>query len=327
MPPDNINAMIEPFDKLTVLVIGDFMLDRFIYGEVSRISPEAPIPLIDISREVLQLGGAANAVKNISSLGGKTIAVGVVGDDWFGKRLTCLLEDAGINVDGIIDCKDRPTTVKTRLIAGNQQLIRFDRENRDPIDADLVDVLINFVEQKIDSVDVILISDYNKGVITRVLLERLVSLNKKYNKPMVVYPKVDPSFNYKGVTLLLTNQDSACSVTGIKQINETSLRNMGHWLLSHLEPQNVLILHGRKGMSHFDEKGNVTQIPNTLKESRNITGTIDTVAGLISLSLPVCKSEIHTTLHLATVGMTIVSRKAEDRTVTRQEIIQTLKEI
>ena len=327
MVSDNLNEIIENFDKVTVLVIGDFMLDRFIYGEVSRISPEAPVPLIDISHEVLQLGGAANAVKIISSLGGKTIAVGIVGDDWFGKRLTRLFEDTGINVDGIQECMDRPTTVKTRLIVGNQQLIRFDRENRNPISADLEDVLVNFVEQRIESVDVILISDYNKGVITRILIDRLVSMNKKYNKPVVVYPKLDPSFNYKGVTLALINQESACSITGIKQINETSVRNMGNWLLSHLESQNVLIIRGQQGMSLFDEMGNVMQVPNTAKEHHTLTGMIDTIAGLISLSLPAYKSDIRETLHLVDIGRKIMSRKTEDCTVTQQEIVQILKEI
>ena len=327
MKRDKLNLILDHFDQISVIVIGDLMLDRFIYGNATRLSPESPVPLIDVATEVFRLGGAANAVNNIRVLGGKVIAVGVIGDDWFGKRLTGLLKEDGIDTTGIIECGERRTTVKTRVIAGQQQLLRFDRETREPIKKEYIYAILDFLKNKIASADVVLISDYNKGVVTRDLFKGLLSLAEKFDKPILVYPKVEQSLDYKGINTFITTIGNAISVTGIKQINETSLRNIGQWLLTHLECDHVIITHEKGGLSCFDRKGTVTHIPPTTTEFMNITGTIDTVACITALSLPSCISDMIESAILANIGADIAGIKKETSTVTRDEINSKIKDI
>ena len=312
--------IINQFDRASVLVIGDLMLDRYLNGNFLRISPEAPVPLIDITNESYRLGGAANAIHTICTLGGKAIAVGVVGDDWFGKRLIGLLKLEKVDTTCVIEIKERPTTVKTRVIVGQQQIIRLDRENKDVINDGFSQSILDFIEKNIESVDVILISDYNKGVVTNMLLEGSIELAKKFRKPIIVYPKVENFLGYKGVNIVITDLDKASSFTGIRQINETSIRNMGQWLLTHLECEFVLITRGSDGISLFEKAGGVTHIPSIAREVRNITGTVDTVASLISLSLASGVSNMIDSIHIANTAVGIVVEKPEATTVTQDEL-------
>lgn len=320
MTSEEQTKIIEHFDRASVLVIGDLMLDRYLNGTMSRISPDAPAPLIDINYECFRLGGAANAIHTLSTLGGKVLAAGVVGDDWFGKRLVGLLKLEKVDVTSVIKIKERPTTVKTRVIVGQQQIIRLDRENKDAINDEYSQSILDFIRNNIELMDVILIADYNKGVVTNNLLEGSIELAKKFKKPVIVYPKVEHFLNYQGVTIIITDLEKACSFTGIKHINETSIRNMGQWLLTHLECEFVLITRGNDGMSLFDEKGGVTHIPSIAKEVRNITGTVDTVASLVALSLATGVSNIIGSIHLANIAAGIVVEKPEAMTVTRAEL-------
>ena len=174
--------IINQFDRASILVIGDLMLDRYLNGIMSRISPEAPAPLIDITYESFRLGGAANAIDNICTLGGNVLAVGVVGDDWFGKRLIGLLKQEKVDTSCVIEINERSTTVKTRVIAEKHQIIRLDRESKDPINDEYCHSILNFISKNIEHVDVILISDYNKGVVTNNLLKGVKDLAKKFKK-------------------------------------------------------------------------------------------------------------------------------------------------
>jgi D-glycero-beta-D-manno-heptose-7-phosphate kinase len=312
--------IIEQFDKASVLVIGDLMLDRYLIGAISRISPEAPVPLIDITDESYRLGGAANAIHTIRTLGGKVIAAGVVGDDWFGKRLIGLLKQEKVDTTCIIEIIERPTTVKTRVIVGQQQIIRLDREKKDTINDRFSQSILDFIGKNIDAVDVILISDYNKGVVTNMLMEESIKLAKKFKKLIIVYPKVENFLGYKGVNIVITDLEKASSFTGIRQINETSIRNMGQWLLTHLECEFVIITRGNDGISLFEITGGVTHIPSIAKEIRNITGTVDTVASVISLSMASGVSNLIDSIHLANIAVGIVVEKPEATTVTQDEL-------
>lgn len=320
MNSKELKEIVESFEKNCILVIGDLMLDRFIEGTVSRISPEAPVPVVDVISESFRLGGAANAISNIRLLGGNVIAVGVVGDDWYGRRLIGLLKQEGVDTECVIVCKDRPTTVKTRVIAGQQQIVRIDREKRDAIDYEYTETILQFLNKKIKDVDALLISDYDKGMVTNKLLERLIPLAKKFGKMVVSYPKVDHFLDYKGVTIVITNLEKASTVTGISKINETSIRNMGHWLLTHLECEYVLITRGRDGMSLFEKSGNVTYIPAIAKEVRDVTGAGDTVTSLIALSLASGVTNMVNSAMLANIAAGIVVGK-EGATVARDELI------
>jgi len=319
--------IIEQFKKSSVLVIGDLMLDRYLNGTMSRISPEAPAPLIDITSENFRLGGAANAIKNICALGGNVLGVGVVGDDWFGKRLIGLLKQENVDTTCVIEIKERPTTVKTRVIAGQQQIIRLDRECKDPVPDVYCQSILEFISKNIELVDAILISDYNKGVITNKLLKGSIELGKKFKKPIIVYPKIEHYLDYKGVTIVITDLEKAGSITGIRQINETSIRNMGQWLLTHLECEYVLITRGKEGVSLFQKNGCVTHIPSIADEVRNITGTVDTVASIITLSLASGISNIIDSTHLANIAVGIIVGKREVIAVTQDELKHKINQI
>lgn len=284
---EELKKVVERFDSARILVIGDVMLDRFIVGTVSRISPEAPVPVVDLTSEIFKPGGAANAINNIKALGGKVIAAGVVGDDASGRKLIDLLKQSEINTEGIIVIKNRPTSVKTRIIAGQQQIVRIDREKRDGVDTEWTQQIMEFVNKKIDDIDAILISDYDKGVITNKLLEDVIPFAKKYNKPVIVDPKIEHFLDYKGVTIVTPNIKEASAATGISPINETSIRNMGQWLLTQLECDTVLITRGKDGMSLFEKDGNITHIPTVAREVFDVTGAGDTVTGVVALCLAV----------------------------------------
>ncbi len=320
MNTQELKEIIEKFDRNCIMVIGDLMLDKFINGTVSRISPEAPVPLVDVISETFRLGGAANAINTIRVLSGNVIAVGVTGDDWYGKRLTDLLKQIGVDTECVLVCKDRPTTVKTRVIAGQQHIVRIDREKRDAIGYEYTKTIMDYLSKKIEGIDALLISDYDKGVVTNKLLDGLIPLAKKFEKPIVVYPKVEHFLDYKGVTIVITNVEKASAVTGINQINETSIRNMGQWLLTHLECEYVLINRGKEGMSLFEKSGSITHMPSIAQEVRDVTGAGDTVASLIVLSLASGATKMLNSAVLANIAAGMAVEKFGSAAVTRDEL-------
>ncbi len=326
MDPEEQIKIVEHFNKATIMVIGDLMLDRYLNGTLSRISPEAPAPLVDITSESFRLGGAAHAISNICTLGGRVSAIGVVGDDWFGKRLIGLLKQENVDATCVVEIKERPTTVKTRVIAGETQIIRLDRECKDPVNDDYCQSILNNIKKNIEHMDAILISDYNKGVVTNKLMKGTISLAKIFKKPIVVYPKVEQFLDYKRVNLVITDLEKAGLVTGIRQINETSIRNMGHWLLSHLECEYVLITREKEGFILFEKNGNVTHIPSTVEEVRTVTGTVDIVASVISLSLASGINILEST-YLANIAHGIIAEKRKATPITPDELKSKIHQI
>lgn len=316
---EELNKVVERFDSVRILAIGDVMLDRFITGTVSRISPEAPVPVVDLVSETFKLGGAANAITNMKTLGGEVVATGVGGSDISGRKLIDLLKQSGINTDGITITHDRHTTTKTRIIAGQQQIVRIDREQKEAISPEYIQQILDFISTKIDDVDAILISDYDKGVITNRLLREVITSAKKHDKPIVVDPKVEHFLHYKGVTIVTPNLKEASDVTGISPINETSVRNMGQWLSTRLECNAVLITRGKDGMSLFEKDDNVTHIPTVAREVFDVMGAGDTVAGVIALCLAVGADMIDAAT-IANTAAGIVVGKRGTATVTTEEL-------
>ncbi|MGA2105707.1 MAG: PfkB family carbohydrate kinase [Methanoregula sp.] len=327
--PENAALMriVDRFSETTVLVIGDLMLDRFIYGTVSRLSPEAPVPLVEETHETYRLGGAANAVSNIHMLGGHVLVSGIVGNDWFGRQLTGLLKQDGIDTAGVLECNERPTTIKSRVIAGKQHLLRLDREIRTPISTDFENKILASVHAIIGSVDVILVSDYNKGVVTRSLLEGLIACAKKSDIPVIVYPKIGPSCDYLGVSVFIIPLENAVEMTGIKQINETSIRNMGQWLLTRLECDSILITRGKEGMSLFDKNGDVTHLSSQKTPSPGEAMTMDTIASVIALALPSGQNHVNADIvRLAAIGSSIASASREPGVISRKDLMDHIRE-
>lgn len=277
--------ILNNFKKAAVLVIGDLVMDQFIWGKVRRISPEAPVPVVEVNSESLMLGGAANVVNNIHSLGGKVLVCGVIGKDDMGKNLIHELRLKGIASDGVIVENNRPTSVKTRIIAHSQQVVRFDREKKDKIELDTMQTIVDYAKEKIDFVNVVVISDYAKGVISEDLVEEIIAIARKKNKPVAVDPKVSHFDFYKDATIVTPNNDEASQASGVDIENDKSLLRAGEVLLNKLGSDAVLITRGEHGMSLFENSGSITHIPTVAQEVYDVSGAGDTVIGTVALCL------------------------------------------
>jgi len=316
---EDLKAVINKFDDTHILVIGDMMLDQYIMGTVSRISPEAPVPIVDFSSEIFKPGGAANAISNIRSLGGKVIPVGIIGNDMNGRKLINLLKKNRINTEGIFTIQNRPTIIKTRIIAAQQQIMRIDQENRNNLENKWNQKIFDFINSQIYNVDAILISDYDKGLITDKLIETVVSIARKNNKPIIVDPKVDHFLIYKDITVITPNLKEASIATGINFINEASIVNMGQWLLAKLRCDAVLITRGKDGMSLFEKNGNVAHIPTVARAVFDVTGAGDTVTAVVTLCLATGAGMIESAT-IANVAAGLVVEKLGTATVTKEEL-------
>jgi D-beta-D-heptose 7-phosphate kinase/D-beta-D-heptose 1-phosphate adenosyltransferase len=277
--------ILNNFKKASVLVIGDIVMDHFIWGKVRRISPEAPVPVVEVNSESLMLGGAANVVNNIHSLGGKVLVCGVIGKDDMGKNIVHELRLKGIPSDGVIVEENRPTSVKTRVIAHSQQVVRFDREKKDKIHLDTMKLIIDYTKGKISSVDTVVISDYAKGIISEELVEEVINIAKRKGKPVAVDPKVSHFDYYKYATIVTPNNDEASQASGVDIESDSSLLRAGEVLLNKLGSDAVLITRGEHGMSLFENNGSITHIPTVAKEVYDVSGAGDTVIGTVALAM------------------------------------------
>jgi len=281
-----LTAYVDRFSAARVLVVGDIVLDHYIWGKVSRISPEAPVPVVDVTRESLLLGGATNVVNNIHSLGGLVSVCGVIGQDAAGKQLLHLLHEQGIRTEGLIVDSARPTTIKTRVIAHSQQVVRFDRETKERIGRDTHHRIFDYVGKQLsEGLDAIVLSDYCKGVVTSGLVWDIVRLAKKHKVIVAVDPKVSHFGMYSGVTILTPNITEASIGANMEIDNEQSLLKAGKLLLKRLKCDAVLITRGEQGMSLFDRIGRVTHIPTVAREVFDVTGAGDTVISTLTLAM------------------------------------------
>lgn len=281
-----LNKHIDLFPATRVLVVGDIVLDHYIWGNVSRISPEAPVPVVNVTKENLLLGGAANVVHNIHSLGGSVRVCGVIGRDEAGKQLLHLLRSQGINTDGLVTDQNRPTTIKTRIIAQSQQVVRFDRETKDKIEKETHRQIFNYVKQQVDEgLDAIVLSDYCKGVVTKDLVKDIVNLARKNEVIVSVDPKVSHFGMYSNVTILTPNVNEASIGSRIEISDEESLLKAGRLLLKKLKCRAVLITRGEQGMSLFEHGGKITHIPTVAQEVFDVTGAGDTVISALTLAM------------------------------------------
>jgi len=290
---NRLSKYIDLFPKIRVLVVGDIVLDHYIWGKVSRISPEAPVPVVNVTREQLLLGGAANVVNNIRSLGGAVSVCGVIGRDEAGSRLLRLLHTEGIRTEGLIVDATRPTTIKTRVIAHGQQVVRFDRETKERIERDAHRRIFDYVCQEVNGgLDAIVISDYCKGVVTNDLVRDIVRLAKKHKVIVSVDPKVSHFGMYTGVTILTPNINEASSGSKIEIDSEQDLLKAGALLLKRLKCDAVLITRGEQGMSLFERVGKVTHIPTVARQIFDVTGAGDTVISTLTLAMAAGASKV-----------------------------------
>ena len=312
------------FSKARVLVIGDLILDEFLWGDVSRISPEAPVPVVWVRSESFMPGGAANVANNIHALGGKVYIAGVIGADERGRILTQLLKKKGMDIGSIITDTKRPTTLKTRVIAHHQQVVRIDKEKMDGLDTELIDQLSDRIKKIIDDVDAIVIEDYGKGVITARLLEAVLKIAKARRKIVTVDPKEDHFHYYKGVTAITPNHHEAAYTSGIKVKDKESLNNIGKTLLNKLKCEAVLITLGENGMQLFEKEGRITHIPTVAQDVFDVSGAGDTVIGTFTLSLAAGAGMVDAA-RISNFAAGIVVGKVGISAVTNEELLTRIK--
>lgn len=282
---ERLPQVIENLSHHRVLVVGDIMLDHFIWGRVSRISPEAPVPVVEILKETFLLGGAGNVAHNIYCLGGAPIIGGVVGQDGEAEKIAELLKENKLPTNGIIQDPARPSTLKTRIIAHHQQVVRADREKLEKIPTHIEEKLSSFVDSVIDQVEAIIISDYNKGVITSRLMESVLPSAAKKRLLVVVDPKWENFPLYKPISFIAPNLVETERITGITISDEDKLIQAGTWILNRLGCEGVLITRGEKGMTLFQREGSWLPIPTVAKEVYDVTGAGDTVVSSLTLAL------------------------------------------
>ena len=317
-----INA-VEDFKNHRICVLGDIMLDRFIWGEVTRISPEAPVPVVAVESETYMLGGAANVLHNLVALGGQASICGLVGDDEAAHKVTELLEDLDVTSGGMIVCQSRPTTVKTRIVARGQQVVRVDWELKKPTTSDELTAMQKWLMQEIEKCDAVVVSDYAKGVITADMLEPLLELAKAGKMVVNVDPKVGNMPLYAGATLITPNHHEASQATGISQAEPGFTIKAGRKLLNELKAKSVLVTQGERGMTLF-MPGSETHIPTAAKRVFDVTGAGDTVISTLTLGM-VSGLELHEAAVLANLAAGIVVGEVGTSAVTGGRLQQELK--
>lgn len=293
-----LQTVLDRIQRKQVLIIGDVMVDEYVWGNTKRISPEAPVPVLEVTSQTMRLGGAANVAHNVVGLGGEATLIGVVGDDSHGATLIHLLKQAKIDTTGICVDGNRPTTTKTRIVArisetrlsDHQQLIRIDRESRQPVNGYLQKQLLKSVLHHIPQVDAIVFEDYDKGVITEILIQAVIDEARHFQIPVVVDPKAENFWGYKDVTLVTPNHKEAAAATSREVTNEASLLEIGETILKRLNVQYLLVTCGAEGMSLFykgenGEPPRVDSIPAYPRKVFDGTGAGDTVIAVLCLAL------------------------------------------
>ena len=321
-------AIIDRFFGPRVIVVGDIMVDHFIWGKVSRISPEAPVPVVEVARESQMLGGSANVLNNIIAAGGNASIAGVVGSDQMGRWLVEKLEKSGISSEGIVK-EDRPTTVKTRIVAHNQQIVRFDRESRKAVLPSSIELILKYIKSEKNELGAIVISDYNKGIVSEQLLEGIRQLTKGTGIVTCVDPKRRDLSIYRGMDVITPNHLEAEAAMGMEDMNgqepgkEARLLEAAKGLIEKCGLKCLLITRGELGMSLFERGAEAVHIPAMGKEVYDVTGAGDTVIGIFALSMAAGAS-FREAAYLANKAAGIVVGKVGTATVSAEELKKSL---
>jgi D-beta-D-heptose 7-phosphate kinase/D-beta-D-heptose 1-phosphate adenosyltransferase len=312
--------------KSSILVVGDVMIDKFIFGTTTKISQEAPVPIVEIKKETEALGGAANVLNNIVSFGAKAFIVGVIGNDAAGTSIIRKLSKKEKSYNCLIKTYDRPTTVKSRIIASGQQIVRIDRENRGFFGKRIEKKIIYNIKKNIHNVDAIVISDYGKGVISDLVIKNISFLSKKYKIPVLVDPKFDNFKKYKNVNVITPNEKEAIDYMNMKNIKtDNDIVLLGNKIIDLLCVSCVVITRGEKGIVVVQQNNNVINIPSRSKEVYDVTGAGDTIISVMSLVLSV-KFDLLSAAEIANFAAGIVVGKVGTATTNSNELIGTIKD-
>ncbi|MBN1300885.1 MAG: D-glycero-beta-D-manno-heptose-7-phosphate kinase [Melioribacteraceae bacterium] len=268
-----------------IAIIGDMMLDGYYWGDVKKISPEAPVPVVEIEDEFFRFGGAANVALNINALGGIPYPIGVIGDDQEGKIFTGLINNNNIIDDGIVITDKRPTTVKIRVIANSQHLVRIDKELKDYLNPEIESLILNRFNEIIDETDAVILQDYNKGVLSRKVIESIIGTAKNKNKIVNVDPKFLNFFAYNNVDVFKPNKKETEDALNIRIVDDTDIEKAGELIIQKLGAQNILLTLGSKGTALFDRNGGILRIPTRARKVADVSGAGDTVIATLTMAM------------------------------------------
>lgn len=313
------------FSACRVLIVGDVMLDEYMWGTVSRISPEAPVPVVAVRSESVRVGGAANVAANVAALGGQATVIGLTGDDAAAERLGHELELAGVKSDGLIPDGSRPTTIKSRVVAGSQHVVRFDRESDLPVSRAIRARVVAAIRERLPEADVLLISDYAKGLVSPGLVRDVLALAARHRRMVAVDPKVQNLSLFKGVTVVAPNHQEAAAAVRLVVRSMADLLRVGRILLRRLKARGILITRGEQGMSLFEAGKPVVHIPTVAREVYDVTGAGDTVMSALSLALA-AGAGMHEAAVIANYAAGVVVGKRGTATVTRAELERSLRD-
>ncbi|HEY3103476.1 MAG TPA: D-glycero-beta-D-manno-heptose-7-phosphate kinase [Pyrinomonadaceae bacterium] len=308
-----------------IVVLGDVMLDEFIWGDVSRISPEAPVPVVDVKRESTHLGGAANVLANLLTLGANGCVVGIVGNDYAGDRIRLSVKEksAGQRDEFLIAADGRPTTIKTRIIAQHQMVVRADRENRTPVNSEIEQRIIAVARAALANAHALVVSDYDKGVVTRGVLEAV--LPEAYgHMPVLIDPKLRNFDWYRPATLVTPNHHEALRLTGLEDDSDTALQTAAGRIREILSCDAVLITRGDRGMVLFERDNEPVKVKTAAREVYDVTGAGDTVIATLAAALAAGASMTEAAL-LANHAAGIVVGKLGTATAPLDEVLESIE--
>lgn len=280
-----LQSLFEGFEGKRIAVVGDLMLDRYYWGRVGRISPEAPVPVVEVESESTRLGGAANVANNIASLGGIPIMVGVIGSDLTGRELMRIIDGSGFPTSGIVTDSSRPTTVKTRVIAHHQHVVRIDQETKQYISDEIQDKILRNLRELMKKLDGIILEDYNKGVLVPHLIHEITEAARKEEKTVSVDPKFNNFFAYKNVTVFKPNRKETEEALGCKLGAWDDIDKAGKEMMHVLGAENVLLTLGEEGMALFEKGDKVTHLPTRAMKVADVSGAGDTVVSTLCMVL------------------------------------------
>ena len=292
MKPGQLQKLIKRFPQQTIIVVGDVMLDHFLWGRVSRISPEAPVPVVEVTRESYFPGGAANVARNLQALGAPVKIMGVLGEDDAGEQLRNVLDEQGAETHGLVVDPNRPTTVKTRIVAHNQQVVRFDKEKADKIQPLVADKLMQYFESQVGNVAAVIFEDYSKGVLSQTFLDRMQQLAHRHRTMTAADPNPRNLLRYTGLTVVTPNRSEAFAAAGVPYtqpiddvLQDEPLMRVGQILLRQWKPSNLLITLGEHGMCLFRKGKRPHHTPTVAQEVFDVSGAGDTAIASFVLAL------------------------------------------
>ena len=321
---NRLKTIVSNFKNARVLVVGDLILDEFLWGDVSRISPEAPVPVVWVKNESFMPGGASNVANNLKSLGADVHLVGVIGDDERGAVLKGELEQKGIDTAGVFVDETRPTTLKTRVVAQHQQVVRIDREKIDHLSDCIISKMTDYIVETVERIDAVVIEDYGKGVIMPKLLSKVVPIARLKNKVISIDPKEEHFKYYKGISVITPNNHEASKAVGFAIKDDASLKKAGTSLLNKLNCKIVLITLGENGMAVFQKSKPMQHIPTVAQEVFDVSGAGDTVIASYTLSLTSGADPVQSA-HIANCAAGIVIGKVGIAVVTPEELLARIK--